>query len=30
MNKTYKCNRCSKIFTHKNDYKKHISRKKMC
>src|SRR5579885_1200416 len=26
----YKCNKCDKIFTHKNDYKKHISRKTDC
>ena len=26
----YKCNRCSKIFYHKNDYNKHIKRKNPC
>jgi len=26
----YKCNRCNKIFTHKNDYNKHKNRKKPC
>ena len=26
----YKCNKCTKIFTHKNDYRKHILRKTDC
>lgn len=26
----YKCIRCSKLFTHKNDYRKHINRKFPC
>lgn len=27
---SYKCNKCTKTFTHKNDFKKHISRKTDC
>ena len=30
LRKLYKCNRCSKIFNHKNDFRKHISRKNKC
>jgi len=30
VRKFYKCNRCSKIFTHKNDFRKHVSRKNRC
>ena len=26
----YKCNRCNKVFNHKGDYKKHITRKNPC
>ena len=26
----YKCNECGKQYKHKNDYKKHLSRKKPC
>lgn len=28
--KNYKCHKCTKIFTHKNDYQKHINRKTIC
>lgn len=27
---TYKCDKCDKIFVHKNDYNKHINKKKPC
>ncbi len=27
---SYKCDRCNKIFTHKNDYRRHINRKNPC
>nr|QBK88995.1 MAG: uncharacterized protein LCMiAC02_00880 [Mimivirus LCMiAC02] len=27
---SYKCDRCNKIFTHKNDYRRHINRKNSC
>src|SRR5438105_1605438 len=27
---SYKCNKCNKTFDHKNDYNKHIKRKKSC
>ena len=26
----YKCNKCRKIFNHKNDYRKHLNRKNTC
>nr|QBK89062.1 MAG: uncharacterized protein LCMiAC02_01550 [Mimivirus LCMiAC02] len=27
---SYKCDKCNKIFTHKNDYRRHINRKRPC
>lgn len=30
MSKIYKCDRCSKTYKHKNDYKRHINRKTKC
>ena len=30
MTNIYKCNRCNKIYNHKNDFKKHMNRKTPC
>ena len=29
-NVSYKCDRCTKIFNHKNDYRRHINRVRKC